>query len=104
VASGRWKIVLDKNNQKSVPEIPTVYQIRIRGRLDQKWAEWFDGMAVTPEEGGDTLLTGPAKDQAALHGLIRKVRDLGISLVSIQAVPPDDTEPVTHGNNDKQDE
>ena len=67
----------------------TVYQIRVRGQLDQRWADWFDGMAITPAGDGDTLLTGQVEDQAALLGLIRKVRDLGIPLVSVQSVEPD---------------
>ena len=78
-------------------EGPTIYQIRIRGRLDQQWADWFDGMAITPAEDGDTLLTGPAEDQAALLGLIRKVRDLGIPLISVQPVLPGQA--TRHGNN-----
>ena len=78
-----------KNKRMPGPDQPSVFQIRIKGHLDPQWADWFDGMAMTPEEDGDTLLTGPVADQAALHGLIRKVRDLGIPLVSIQAVPPD---------------
>jgi hypothetical protein len=55
---------------------PTVYQIRIEGHLGPGWTDWFRGMTITPKEGGDTLLTGPVVDQAALHGLLRKVRDL----------------------------
>lgn len=86
------------------PDRPTVYQIRIRGRLDQRWADWFDGMAVTPAEDGDTLLTGPAEDQAALLGLIRKVRDLGIPLVSVQPVVPGSKEASVNGQNHEQDE
>ncbi|MHC1787799.1 MAG: hypothetical protein AB9880_12150 [Christensenellales bacterium] len=69
-----------------------VYQIRVRGRLDRQWADWFDGMAVTFAEDGDTLLTGPVKDQATLLGLIRKVRDLGIPLVSVRPVEPDEAD------------
>ena len=80
----------DKAAQR--PGRPTVYQIRIRGCLDKSWAGWFDGMAVTPAEDGDTLLTGPAQDQAALLGLIAKVRDLGIPLVSVVPFEPDHTD------------
>ncbi len=69
----------------------SVYQIRVRGQLDLRWADWFEGMVVTPAEDGDTLLTGPVEDQAALLGLIRKLRDLGIPLVSVQPVEPDST-------------
>ena len=63
-----------------------VYQIKVKGQLDRRWADWFDGMTVTSAQDGNTLLTGPAQDQAALVGLIRKVRDLGIPLISVQPV------------------
>ncbi len=67
---------------------PMVYQIRIKGHLGTGWTDWFGGMTITQEEGGDTLLTGPVVDQAALHGLLRKVRDLGIPLISVIRVKP----------------
>ena len=59
------------------------YQIRLKGHLDAQWATWFDGLNITLEENGDTLLSGSVADQAALHGLLRKVRDLGMPLVSV---------------------
>lgn len=62
---------------------PIVYEIRIKGHLDKRWAGWFGGLTITLEEGGDTRFTGPVVDQAALHGLLRKVRDLGMSLLSV---------------------
>ncbi len=65
-----------------------VYQIRVKGHLDPQWTDWFEGVAITLEEGGDTLLTGPITDQAALHSLLRKVRDLGIPLVSVNRLEP----------------
>ena len=65
-----------------------VYQIRIKGHLGAQWRDWFDGLSVTLEEDGDTLLTGPVIDQAALHGLLKKVRDLGMPLVSVSPVQP----------------
>jgi hypothetical protein len=66
---------------------PMVYQIRIRGHLGPQWTGWFDGLTVTLED-GDTLLTGPVIDQAALHGLLKKVRDLGMPLLSVNHVDP----------------
>ena len=60
-----------------------IYEIRIRGHLDKKWADWFEGLTITLEEDGNTLLTGPVIDQAALHGLLKKVRDLGMPLISV---------------------
>jgi hypothetical protein len=62
---------------------PMDYQIRVKGHLGSQWTDWFGGFTVTLEDNGDTLLTGPVVDQAALHGLLRKVRDLGIPLVSV---------------------
>lgn len=62
---------------------PVVYQIRLKGHLGPQWTDWFEGLTITLEENGDTLLTGPVADQAALHGLLKKVRDLGLPLVSV---------------------
>ena len=72
---------------------PGLYEIRIKGHLADRWAYWFEGLTITLEEGGDTLLTGPVVDQSALHGLLRKVRDLGLPLLSVCATEPgwDDT-------------
>ena len=65
-----------------------VYQIRIKGHLGREWTDWFEGLTITLEEGGHTLLTGPVVDQAALHGLLKKVRDLGMPLVSVCPAAP----------------
>jgi hypothetical protein len=68
------------------PTQPTVYQIRVKGHLDDRWSDWFDGLAITLEADGDTLLTGPVVDQCALYGLLKKVHDLGLPLISVNKV------------------
>jgi hypothetical protein len=67
---------------------PAIYQIRLRGQLGEQWADWFEGLTITPLENGETLLSGPVVDQAALHGLLKKVRDLGLPLLSVTGVQP----------------
>ena len=62
------------------------YEIRLRGRLDQRWVSWFDGMTVTTDADGTTLIRGPVADQAALHGLLARLRDLGLPLLSVTQV------------------
>jgi len=79
----------NKLNSKTDRSQPIVYQIRIKGHLGRQWTEWFGGLTITLEENGDTLLTSPVVDQAALHGLLRKVRDLGIPLLSVNRVKPE---------------
>ena len=68
---------------------PMVYQIRIKGHLDRRWTEWFGGLTITLEDNGETLLTCPVADQAALYGLLRKVRDLGLPLISVTRAQTD---------------
>ena len=65
-----------------------LYEIRIKGHLDDKWADWFEGLTITRADNGETLLRGPVVDQAALHGVLRKVRDLGLPLLSVIQVEP----------------
>ena len=77
--------VFDRNTD---PGQPTVYCIRIKGHLGGQWTDWFGGLSITHEANGDTLLTGPVVDQAALHGLLRQVRDLGMPLLSVNRVEP----------------
>jgi len=67
------------------PGQPLAYQIRIKGHLGRQWTDWFGGLAITLEDNGDTLLTGLIVDQAALHGLLRRVRDLGMPLISVSS-------------------
>ena len=67
---------------------PIVYQIRLKGHLEGRWADWFEGLIVMLEESGDTLLTVPIVDQAALYGLLRRLRDLGVLLISINPIGP----------------
>jgi hypothetical protein len=71
--------------------MPDIYQIRVRGHLGERWAEWFDGMRITNEANGEAVLAGPVADQAALHGLLVKVRDLGLPLIAVSRVANDPT-------------
>ena len=83
----------NKRNSKTDSSQPLVYQIRIEGHLGQQWMDWFEGLTITLEEDGYTLLTGPVVDQAALHGLLKKVRDLGLPLVSVSPVESGQADP-----------
>ena len=69
-----------------------IYQIRIKGHLGHPWRDWFEGLTITLKENGETLITGAVVDQAALHGLLKKVRDLGMPLLSVNPVEPDPAE------------
>ncbi len=77
------------------PSQSTLYQIRLAGHLGHEWTDWFEGLTITLEEDGNTLLTGAVVDQAALHGLLRKVRDLGMPLVSVNSIQLDETHPAS---------
>jgi hypothetical protein len=63
---------------------PEMYEIRVKGVIDERWSEWFEGLEVSPQPSGETILVGPLVDQAALHGLLQKVRDVGLPLISVQ--------------------
>ena len=78
----------NKLDPKTDPNEPMVYQVRVKGHIGREWTDWFGGLTITLEEDGDTLLTGPVVDQAALYGLLRQVRDLGLLLISVNHVDP----------------
>ena len=76
------------DEQRPNPDLkqPTIYQIRVKGHLGHQWMDWFEGLTITLEEDGNTLLHGPVIDQSALHGILRKVRDLGMPLLSVNSI------------------
>lgn len=79
------------------PNQPISYEITIKGHLSSHWADWFEGMTITRQDNGNTLLVGPVVDQAALHGFLKKVRDLGLPLISVRQIPsdqPGNTQPI----------
>jgi hypothetical protein len=78
----------NKLNRETDQTEPMDYQIRIKGHLGPQWSDWFEDLTITLETNGDTLLTGPVVDQAALHGLLKKVRDLAMPLISVTRVNP----------------
>jgi hypothetical protein len=84
----RYKVMSNELEPKPTSSQTVIFQIRIKGHLGREWTDWFEGLTITLEENGDTLLTGPVVDQAALHGLLKKVRDLGMPLVSVSPVKP----------------
>ena len=73
-------------NPESDAGQPMVYQIRVKGHLGREWTDWFEGLAIQLQDNGETLLTGPVVDQAALYGLLKKVRDVGMPLISVVCV------------------
>lgn len=85
--------MINKRTPISDPAQPTVCQIRIKGHLGVQWSDWFDGLTITLEDDGDTLITGPVADQAALHGLLKKVRDLGLPLISVNCTDAGQAQP-----------
>ena len=78
----------NKRKPESNAGQPMIYEIRIKGHLSPQWTDWFGGLTITLEEDGDTLLTGTVIDQAALHGWLKKVRDLGMPLLSVNSIGP----------------
>lgn len=93
----------NKLNQNIDLNQPVVYQIRIKGQLDSQWADWFAGLTIILEEDGNSLLTGPVVDQAALHGLLKKVRDLGLPLVSVSPLEHGPSTTLGTGQSDQSD-
>jgi hypothetical protein len=83
----------DKQTYKEKHNQPQCYEIRLKGHLDARWANQFEGLTITLEEDGNTLITGPVIDQAALHGLLKKIRNLGIPLISVNQVETNETHP-----------
>jgi len=82
----------NKFNPNTDPNKPKFYKIRIKGHLSPEWSDWFEGLTISLEEDGTTLLSGPVADQAALHGLLKKVRDLGLPLLSVCPLEPGKTD------------
>ena len=87
------KVTSNDLEPETDPGQPTIYQIRVQSHLGSDWADWFDGLTIALEDNGDTLLTGPVIDQAALYGLLKKVRDLGMPLLSVIRVEPGQADP-----------
>ena len=88
----RDRVMSNEINSENEKTQPLVYQIRIKGHLGREWTDWFGGLTLTLEDNGETLLTGPVVDQAALHGVLRKVRDIGMPLLSVSRVEPGQAE------------
>ena len=89
----------DIQSSTKIHDEPTLYEIRLKGHLEARWADRFESMTITLAENGQTLLTGPVIDQAALHGLLKKIRDLGLPLISVNRVQPGQNE--THLSHSK---
>jgi hypothetical protein len=79
----------DEGNRRNEADRPMVYEIRLRGYLGHQWQDWFRGLTILLEEDGNTLLAGAVVDQAALHGILKKVRDLGMPLLAVNLVGTD---------------
>lgn len=79
----------EQSSEPPAPDRPAHYAIRVAGHLGAEWSAWFDGLAITPTASGDTLLSGFVADQAALHGLLRRVRNLGLALLAVNRLADD---------------
>jgi len=81
----------------------TLYQIKVKGHLDETLGSWFEGFTITNQEDGDTLLTGTIQDQAALHGILNRISNLGLTLISVNSVPEEDRENKPEDDNEQPD-
>lgn len=88
----------DEKIQETMIDQSVIYQFRIKGHLGPEWSDWFGGMSIVMESGGDSLVTGASVDQAQLHGVLRKIRDLGLPLISVQRVSCDEAIPTSSGS------
>ena len=101
--SSQWgKIMTDEQKSNPDSDQRIVYQFRIKGHLGQQWMKWFEGLTVTLEEDGNTLLSGIMVDQSALHGVLKKIRDLGMPLLAVNQVEPKHVEMKISTNSVKQ--
>lgn len=82
----------NEQNLGNDPDTSKIFQIRLQGHLGQQWAGWFDGLTIVLEEDGNTLLSGPIIDQSALHGILKKIRDLGMPLLAVSQIEPQHVE------------
>lgn len=97
MTSHKWYTMMSNQlNPNADPSQPMIYQIRLKGHLGRQWTDWFGGLSITLEDNGDTLLTGPVVDQAALYGLLRKVRDLDLPLLSVIRLQSDQADAPEH--------
>ena len=81
----------NKDRKTHPPHLPTNFQIRVQGHLNVQWQAWFENLTITAQPNGDTVICGPLVDQAALYGVLKKVRNLGLPLISVTPIPPKQT-------------
>jgi len=81
----------EQSKRNNTSPATTVYEIRVGGHLSDQWVNWFEGLTITPDDNGTTLLTGQIVDQAALYGVLRRIRDLGMPLISVNRIETNNT-------------
>lgn len=91
IVQNKYRLMSNELDPKTDRTQIMVYQIRVKGHVSREWTDWFEGLTITLKDNGETLLTGPMIDQAALHGVLRWIRDLGIPLLSVTYIEPDQT-------------